>query len=219
MKKLLSVLTAAVIMMSGLTACSKEEESAETEYAGVLTKVRLGMPMSKIISLNSDTEMYYESDTEIWCVNTDTDLMEIKNLIPEENQFYYVEDSLITYKFKFDEGDQENYLTGYIEEVPCMLDRATAEKYYEDKKAAIAKKYNCSDESIQSSKTGTEGVDLNIDYVTGMTLSSFEIIFTMQTTYDIVDGVEDYFGTYYSIELKELKNKTAVPDTGSSSKK
>lgn len=218
MKKALSVITAAVMLMAGLTACSKEEEVEDT-YSGVLTKVRLGMPMNKIVALNSGTEMYYETDTEIWCVSTDTDLMEIRTLIPEDSQFFYTDDSLITYDFKYDEADQENYLTGYIEEIPCLIDRDTAMTYYNDKKAALMKKYGCSEETSASSITGTEGVDLNLDYVTGMTLSSFEIIFTMQLTYDIVDGVEDYYGTYYSIELKELKNKTAVPDAGTGDKK
>lgn len=210
MKKLIAALTAALISLTLLAACGKSEEAAEDTYTGVLTKVRLGMPMKKVISLNSATEMYYESDTEIWCVNPDTDLMEIRELIPADNQFYYAEDSLITYKFRFDESDGENYLEGYIEEVPCLIDRETAMKYYEDKKARLAAKYSVPAEAAISTITGTEDVDLNLDYVTTMTLSSFELVLTMQLTYDIVDGVEDYYGTYYSIELKELKNKTPV---------
>lgn len=210
MKKLIAALTAALISLTLLAACGKSEEAAEDTYTGVLTKVRLGMPMKKVISLNSATEMYYESDTEIWCVNPDTDLMEIRELIPADNQFYYAEDSLITYKFRFDESDSENYLEGYIEEVPCLLDRETAMKYYEDKKARLAAKYSVPSEAIFSTVTGTEDVDLNLDYVTIMSLSSFDLILTMQLTYDTVDGVEDYYGTYYSIELKELKNKFPV---------
>ncbi len=210
MKKILAAVMAAFMITASFAGCSKQEEIPEDTYNGVLTKVRLGMPMNKIISINSGTDLYYESDTEIWCVNPDTDLMEIRALIPAENQFYYAEDSLITYSFRFDETDQENYLNGYIEEVPCMLDRVTAEKYYEDKKARLMAKYSATEENVTSTITGTEDVDLNLDYTTTMTMSSFELIFTMQLTYDVVDGVEGYYGTYYSIEIKELANKTAV---------
>lgn len=202
---------AAMLAVLTLTACKKEEESAADDYKGVLTKVRLGMPMSKIIALNSDAgEMYYESDTELWCINTDTDLMEVSSLIPEGDQFYYTDDSLISYHFKFDESDQEYYLTGYIEEIPCKISRETAESYYESKKERLIAKYSADKETVTTTMVGTEGVDLNLEYTTVMTLSSFEVTFKMQLTYDTVDGAEDYYGTYFSIEVKELKNKTAV---------
>lgn len=214
MKKLLSAILIVLMTLTVFVGCNKEEsEGGETsEYTGVLTKLRLGMPMNKVLTLNSDVDMYYENDTEIWCVNTDTDLMELRDRIPAENQFYNVEDSLITYYFRFDETDQENYLKGYLEEVPCMVDRETAAKYYEDKKASLIAKYSVPEESVSSTITGTEDIDQTLDYITKMTLPSFEVKFTMQQTYDTVDGVEGYYGTYFSIELKELANKTPVED-------
>ena len=201
MKKITAMLLVILSALSIFCGCKKEEAPADT-YTGVLSKVRLGMPMKKIIALNSGSELYYDSDTEIWCVSTDTDLMEIKDRIPADSQFFYADDSLITYTFKYSDSDGENYLTAYMEEVPCKLDRKTAEEYYKYKKAALI--------AVVSTVTGTEGVDLTLDNVTVMTLSSFEVTLTMQLTYDTVDGVEDYFGTYYSVKIKELANKTAV---------
>ena len=217
MKKIFAAALAAVMVLSLFSACSKEEAPGET-YSGVLTKVRLGMPMNKIISLNSGREMYYESETQIWCVNPDTDLMEIRELIPEDKQFYYAEDSLITYNFKYDEGDDTNYLVSYMEEVPCMLDRATAETYYNDKITRLKAKYGAGDDAVHSTVTGVEGVDMTLINETVMTLPSFKLTFVMNLTYDTVDAVEDYYGTYYSIEVKSLENKTAVDVSGSSEK-
>ncbi|WP_432649151.1 hypothetical protein [Huintestinicola sp.] len=212
MKKITAMLLVILSALSLFCGCKKEEAPAD-DYTGVLSKVRLGMPMKKIIALNSGSELYYDSDTEIWCVSTDTDLMEIKDRIPADSQFFYADDSLITYTFKYSESDGENYLTAYMEEVPCKLDRKTAEEYYRYKKAALIAKYAPSEEAVVSTVTGTEGVDLTLDNVTVMTLSSFEVTLTMQLTYDTVDGVEDYFGTYYSVKVKELANKTAVEVT------
>lgn len=209
MRRITAFLLAALSVLTLFCACKKEETPVDT-YEGVLSKIRLGMPMKKIIALNSGTELYYDSDTEIWCVSTDTDLMELKNRIPADNQFFYADDSLITYTFKFNESDGENYLTAYMEEIPCKISRKTAEEYYDYKKSALISKYSPAAEAVVSTVTGTEGVDLTLDHVTVMTLSSFEVTLTMQLTYDTVDGVEDYFGTYYSIKIKELANKTAV---------
>ncbi len=209
MKKFTAMLIVILSALSLFCGCKKEETPVDN-YTGVLSKVRLGMPMKKIIALNSGSELYYDSDTEIWCVSTDTDLMEIEDRIPADSQFFYADDSLITYTFKYSESDGENYLTAYMEEIPCKLDRKTAEEYYKYKKAALISKYAPAEEAVVSTVTGTEGVDLTLDNVTVMTLSSFEVTLTMQLTYDTVDGVEDYFGTYYSVKIKELANKTAV---------
>lgn len=209
MKKITAMLLVILSALSIFCGCKKEEAPVD-DYAGVLSKVRLGMPMKKIIALNSGSELYYDSDTEIWCVSTDTDLMEIRDRIPADSQFFYADDSLITYTFKYSESDGENYLTAYMEEVPCKLDRKTAEEYYKYKKEALIAKYAPAEDAVVSTVTGTEGVDLTLDNVTVMTLSSFEVTLTMQQTYDTVDGVEDYFGTYYSVKIKELANKTAV---------
>ncbi len=210
MKRFTALILALLTAMTLLCACGKEEEAPVDNYTGVLSKVRLGMPMKKIIALNSASELYYDSDTEIWCVSTDTDLMELRDRIPADNQFFYADDSLITYTFKFNEADGENYLTAFLEEIPCKIDRKTAEDYYSFKKDALKAKYMPAEEAVISTVTGTEGVDLTLEHATVMTLSSFEVTLTMQLTYDTVDGVEDYYGTYYSIKVKELANKAAV---------
>ncbi|MDE6593909.1 MAG: hypothetical protein K2K57_12735 [Oscillospiraceae bacterium] len=212
-KKFISCLLA-MIMAMGLFAGCSDEEAAADEYAGVLTKVRLGMPMAKVIKLNSGVEMYYDSDTVLWCINPDTDLMELQSVIPADDGFYNVDESLITYNFRGQ--DEESYLTGYTEEITCMIDRETATKYYEDKKKRLMVKYGCKDESASSTITGTEDVDLTLDYQTKLTMSSFDLVLTMRLTYDTVNGVEGYYATYYSIDVNELRNKSAVPDSGSS---
>ncbi|MCM1523860.1 MAG: hypothetical protein NC120_05320 [Ruminococcus sp.] len=209
MKKFAAALLAAVMSLSVFTACSKEEEAAE-EYNGVLSKIRLGMPMSSVLNYNSGCEIYYESDTEVWCVNTDADLMEIRERIPEGDQFYYAEDALLTYRFRYDEADDKNYLEGYQEEVVCMMSRQDAMDYYDAKAERLKTKYSPGEDAVKSTVTGAEGVDLNLDYVTTMTMPTFEVIFTLELTYDTVNGVDDYYGTYYSIEVNELKNKTPV---------
>lgn len=212
MKKFAAALLAAVMSLSLFSACSKEEEVTE-EYTGVLTKIRLGMPMSSVLNYNSNCDIYYESDTEVWCVNTDADLMEIRDLIPEEDQFYYAEDALLTYRFRYDEGDDKNYLEGYQEEVVCLMARQDAMDYFDKKTERLKAKYTPDEGSVKQTVTGAEGVDLNLDYVTTMTMPTFEVIFTLELTYDTVNGVDDYYGTYYSIEVKELKNKTPVEVT------
>ena len=77
MKKILTIILALAMSLTCLTACGKDEETAvaENAYAGILTKVKLGMPLTKIVSLQPDSvELYYEDDTTIWCVNSDTEI-------------------------------------------------------------------------------------------------------------------------------------------------
>ena len=89
MKKFISLLLAVLMCALTFCACSKDKESdeaAESVYSGILTKLRLGMSMKKIISLqDSSIKLYNETDTEIWSINPDTDIMEIRNVIPADN--------------------------------------------------------------------------------------------------------------------------------------
>ena len=51
MKKILIVLIAVVMTLTCFAGCNKEEETVtETAYSGILTKVKLGMPLTKIIT-------------------------------------------------------------------------------------------------------------------------------------------------------------------------
>lgn len=211
LKRIAAAAAAAVMITAAFTGCGKKEETAETEetaYSGVLTKIRLGMPQNKVIALNNQKEMYYESDTELWCVNPDTDIMEVRSLVPADSQYYYCDDSIITYKFKYDSEDDEYVLNDYMEEVVCLLPKDTAMDYYNGKLEELSKKYNCGEYSIN--QTGTENVDMTLEYTTVMNLSSFSVTSSMTYTYQTVDGVDDYYCTHLSVDIKELANKTAV---------
>lgn len=215
MKKILAVILTLAMALCCFTACGKDEEAAapEESYAGILTKVKLGMPLTKIVSLQPDgVELYYEDDVTIWSVNTDTELMEIRNLIPAEDAYFYADDSIITYNFRTVKGDEEIYLDGYMSEVTCLLDRETATKYFESKTAELAKKHGA--EPV-GAMTGTEGMDMNLTYTQKYDCPSYNIVFTMVETYDTVNGVDGYYGTYFAIEIieKAVKTETEIGGT------
>lgn len=204
-----AVLSAAVMSAAVFTGCGKgDEEVVESTYSGVLTKIRLGMPQNKVIALNNQEEMYYESDTKLWCVNPDTDIMEVKALIPEDSQHFYCDDSLITYEFEYNEGEDEYYLDSYMEEVVCLIDKNVAKEYYDRKLLELSSKYGATE--YNTTQTGTDGVDMNLVYETVMSLSSFSVTTSMTYTYDTVDGKDDYYCTHLSIAVQELENKEAV---------
>ncbi len=212
MKKLLSVIIMLAMAVSCLAACGGDEEAAveAAAYSGILTKVKLGMPRTKIVSLQADgIELYYEDDTTIWSVNPDTDLMEIRGLIPAESAYFYADDSIITYNFKTVKGDDEIYLDGYMSEVSCLLDRETAEKYFETKTAELAQKHKA---SSVGTMTGTEGMDMELNYTQKFDCPSYTVVFRMTETFDTVEGVEGYYGTYFAVEIieKEVKSEIAI---------
>lgn len=214
MKKILTLILTLAMVLCCFTACGEDEEAApENVYAGILTKVKLGMPLTKIVSLQPDgVELYYEDDVTIWSVNTDTELMEIRNLIPAEDAYFYADDSIITYNFRTVKGDEEIYLDGYMSEVTCLLDRETATKYFESKTAELQKKHGA--EPV-GAMTGTEGMDMNLTYTQKYDCPSYNIVFTMVETYDTVNGVDGYYGTYFAIEIieKAVKTETEIGGT------
>ncbi|MBQ3162160.1 MAG: hypothetical protein IJC04_08550 [Oscillospiraceae bacterium] len=215
MKKILTLILTLAMAVTCLSACGKDEEAAvsESAYAGILTKVKLGMPLTKIISLQPDgVELYYEDDVTIWSVNTDTELMEIRDLVPAEDAYFYADDSIITYNFRTVKGDEEIYLNGYMSEVTCLLDRETATKYFESKTAELAKKHGV--EPI-GAMTGTEDIDMELTYTQKYDCPSYNIVFKMVETYDTVNGVDGYYGTYFAIEIieKAVKTETAIGGT------
>lgn len=206
-----------VLAVSCFAACNKEEggDTAEVSgYSGILTKVKLGMPLTKIITLNQadGVDLNYETDTVIWSQNPDTELMEIRELIPTESAYYYIDDSLITYTFETRKGDDEIYLTSYMAEAYGLLDRKTAKEYYEKKTAELAQKHGV--EAVQSVK-GTEDIDLEIDNISRFSCATYDLTFIMREKYDTVDGVDGYYGSYFSIEVKEKENKEEVAVQGS----
>ena len=215
MKKVLSIFLSVLMCVALFTACGSKDDTAEagsSTYSGILTKVKLGMPLTKIISLQPDgIDLYYQDDTTVWSINPDTDLMEIAALIPEDNAFYYADDSIITYYFKTVKGDEEIYLNSYSEEVHCLIDRTSAENYFNTKSEQLVKKHCINDgSSATASMTGTEGVDMTLVYTQNISTSSYTVDFSMTLTYDTVDGVEGYYGTMFEITLTEKAVKDSV---------
>ncbi|MDE6599089.1 MAG: hypothetical protein K2K34_03310, partial [Oscillospiraceae bacterium] len=192
------------------SACGKDEEAApENAYSGILTKVKLGMPMTKIVSLQPDNvTLNFETDTRLWSVNNDTELMELRDVVPADNPIYYVEDSLITYDFKTVKGDENIYLCGYTSEAYCCLDRQTSEDFFANKTEELEKRHNA--ESTGTLK-GTEDVDMELVYTEKLDCPSYTVTFTMKEKYDTVEGVDGYYGSYFSIEVKEKDVKSEVP--------
>ena len=214
LKKMCNIVIAVLMVFSifSMTACNKEEDAEMAEYAGILTKIRLGMPMTKIIGLqNNGTQLNYENDTTLWCVDADTDLMEITSLVPEGAMFQYVDDSFITYYFQTKKGETELFLNGYTEEVYCKLDREAGEKYFLDKTKALAKLHKT---DAVGSLTGTEDVDLELVTEMKYDCPSYNVVFKMVETYDTVEDVEGYYVTYYSIAITEKAVKVATSVQG-----
>ncbi|MDE6762075.1 MAG: hypothetical protein K2J73_00125 [Oscillospiraceae bacterium] len=218
MKKILSVLTAIIMTAVCFTSCSKDEAAApENTYAGILTKVKLGMPMTKIVSLQPDNvTLNFETDTRLWSVNTDTEIMELREVVPADNPVYYVEDSIITYDFKTVKGDENIYLCGYMSEAYCCLERQTARDFFDKKTAELAVKHGV---EAAGSQTGTKDIDMELVYTQKYDCPSYTVIFTMKEKYDTVEGVDGYYGSYFSIEVKEKEVKAETPITTESGDK
>ncbi len=219
MKKVLSVFIAVITCAVMFAGCSEEGAAVviNSYYNGILTKIKLGMPLTKIITLQPEgVELYYQDDVTIWSINPDTDLMEIKNLIPVDDMYYYADDSIITYYFNEVEGDEELYLRGYSQEVHCLLDRATAEEYFNNKTAELVSKYSATNGSAATgSMIGTEDIDMDLVYTQSISASSYDVDFSMTLTYDTVNGVEGYYATLFEIKLMEKAVKESVPlDSG-----
>ncbi|MCM1024734.1 MAG: hypothetical protein NC395_11865 [Prevotella sp.] len=210
MKKLISVLTAIVMTAACFTACGKDEaEVPENAYSGILTKVKLGMPMTKIVSLQPDgVTLNFETDTRLWSVNTDTELMELRDLVSADNPVYYVEDSIITYDFKTVKGDENIYLNGYISEAYCCLERETAESFFAAKTEELEKRHSA---EAAGTVRGTEDVDMELVYTEKLDCPSYTVIFTMTEKYDTVEGVDGYYGSYFSVEVREKEVKAETP--------
>ena len=215
MKKVISLLLTALMCLTLFTACKKDEEAAgeAIPYTGILTRVKLGMPLTKIVSLQPEgTELYYEDDVTIWSMNDDTDLLlDTQAIVPAEDQFYYTGNSIITYNFRTVKGDEEIYLNAYTEEVHCLLDRTAAENYFNTKTEQLVGKH-CTGEgsAVTGSMTGTEGIDMNLVYSQNISTSSYDLVFAMTLTYENVNNVEGYYATKFDITIKEKDVKTPV---------
>ncbi len=216
MKRFFSIILTIIIAVTAFSSCNKEESSVElTEYTGILSKVKLGMSLSKVQMLQDTTaKLYWEDDLTLWNVNSDTELYsDVLALIPSDNQHYFADDSLITYNFKTVPGETEKYLKGYSQEVHCLLDRATAEKYFTEKTALLAAEH-CKDEAAVSTGTilGTEDIDLDVVYLEVVSAPSYDLKFSMTLTYDEVLDVEDYYASKFEIEIIEKDSVVPIPN-------
>lgn len=209
MKKIISIALSVILVMFCFAGCSKEdgEPAAESAYNGILTKIKLGMPVSKILSLQPDNvEVNYESDTVLWSMNSDIDLMEINDLITD-TAYNYIDNPIITYTFLNRKGSPEMTLKSYMSEVHGVLDREIAEKYFETKTEELKLKHGA--EPIHSI-VGTEGVDFTVSHKQKFSCTSYDLTFTMELKYDTVNGVEGYYGSFFSIEVMEKEIKAEV---------
>ena len=217
-RKFFSAILAAVLALACFTACGdKEGTVSENAYTGILTRVKLGMPLTKIVTLQPDgVELYYETDTQIWSINNDTELREIASLIPENSEYYYADDSIITYNFRTVKGDDEIYLNGYMQEIGCLIDRETAENYFAAKTLELENKHG----EHTGTVTGIEDIDMDLIYKETFDCPSYTVVFSMTETYDTVDSVEGYYGTHFAIEIteKEVKEEIVNNVEGSESK-
>ncbi|MDE5859197.1 MAG: hypothetical protein K2H23_02220, partial [Oscillospiraceae bacterium] len=207
----IAVAVSVILAVCCFAGCSKDEgesaDAAESAYNGILTKIKLGMPVSKILALQPDNvDVNYESDTVLWSVNSDIDLMEINDLI-EDDAYNYMDNPIITYTFKTNKGDVEMTLKSYMSEIHGVLDREVAEKYFKDKTEELQKKHSA--EPVES-VTGTENVDYTVVHKQKFNCPSYDLTFTMELEYGTVNGVEGYHGSMFSIEVVEKEIKTEV---------
>ncbi len=201
-------LTFALLVLAA--GCNEDtpEVVSDTSYNGIFTRVKLGMPLTRIVSMQREgIQLYYENDLEIWAVDDDIDLMEVKSLISEGHQFYYVENPIMTYKFREVSGDPEVYLNSYSQEVHCIIDRETGNKYYNDKAVMLRDLHKATG---VDSQLGTEGIDMTLERTMKYDLPSYNVVFTMIETFMTVEDTEDYYVTDYSIEIIEKAVKDPV---------
>lgn len=203
MNKVLSVIFS-LMFLTLLCGCAKE--NVTDDYDGILYKLRLEMPLEKVTALNS-TDLYQEGDC-VWTVSNDTHLARLKDRIPSENLYYYTDDSLISFYFRESEDNPEELvLRAFSEELYCKTDRKTGRKFYDDLIQVYANKYGAIENSYKTYCTGVDGIDAELHYNTCMTFLTYEITIDMIETYDTVNDIDDYYTSYFRIELKEKSEK------------
>ncbi len=216
MSRFLSLILAVILALFTTTACSSEPDAIlpTEEYTGILTKVKLGMPKAKVLSLQDvASQLYYEDDTTIWTVNPDTDIMQLRQIIPTDNQHYYADDSIITYFFKTVSGDSEIYLEAYSQETKCLLDKTLATQFFNEKIAALeAQHFNDETKKAAKSVLGTEDIDYNVVHSAIISAPSYELEFNMTLSYEDVLGVEDYYATKFEIIITEKDKIEPQPE-------
>jgi hypothetical protein len=193
-----------------MTACNKDEAPEIPPYAGILTKVRLGMPESRVISLQPEsTELFYQTGNDyiMWSVNPDTEIQRLRDLLPPDDLYYYTDDSIITYYLKDNEDKTEKVLDGYMQEVYCIVPRNIAVDFYNAQVKYLAEKYGV---ESKGTRRGTEDVDLELNFKEVYDCPSSTVTFEATFTSDTVNGVNDYYGTHFAITLMGKETQTEI---------
>jgi len=220
LKKYIFSLISLIICITA-SSCSKEGDAPTdlTDVPGILTQVRLGMSPEQILKLqenqnlrrNENVILYYDSDTVLWCVSTDTELMELNGLIDADNMFYHVDDSIITYYFSESSADKSKLsLSSFSQEVYCLIDYDTANKYFSDKVKQLELKHGG---SAVTTLIGTKDIDSVLTQKAEISCNSYTVDVEMSHEYDTVDGVSDYYGKYFIITITEKVVKDPVSVT------
>jgi hypothetical protein len=199
-----------VLMILAVTACG-EAETEIPPYEGILTKVRLGMPESKVVALQpEDAELYYQTGNDyiMWSVNPDTEIQSLRDYLPADDLYYYCDDSIITYYLKDNEEKTGKVLSGYMQEVYCVVPRDIAVNFYNAQVKYLTEKYGI---EPSGSGTGIEDIDLELNYKEVLVGSSFTVTFTATFTSETVNGVNDYYGTHFSLSLTGNDTLAEVP--------
>jgi hypothetical protein len=209
-KKRIFAIALSILMILTVTACG-ETETVIPPYEGILTKVRLGMSESKVVALQpEEAELYYQTGNDyiMWTVNPDTEIQSLRDYIPADDMYYYCDDSIITYYLKDNADKTEKVLSGYMQEVYCVIPRDIAVNFYNAQVKYLTEKYG-----IESSGTGTgiEGVDLELHFKEVMVASSFTVTFEATFTSETVNGVNDYYGTHFSLSLIGNDSLAEIP--------
>jgi hypothetical protein len=216
MKKTAAALLCAAFLAVSFTACNDDggespdsTASAVAEYAGILTKIRLGMTETKVISMLPDSvPLYYQDDFEMWSIDPDTNMQTIRTYLPEGDLKYYADDSIITYFFKNQNGNPDKILTGYMEEVHGVFPQDVSIKFYNDTAERLKTEYGVTPVGTQ---TGTEGIDSEIQLKQVYDCPSVTVTFYCTYSWQNVNGVDDYYGSYFAVKLMGKTIKEEIP--------
>jgi predicted small secreted protein len=200
-------------------ACDKAEgegtdpEATETTvpaYIGILSKLRIGMTESKILSMLADNvPAYYQNDFEMWTVDPDTNMQRIRDYIPADALSYFADDSIITYYFKNQNGNPEKILTGFMEEVYGVFPQDVSIDFYNDTIKRLTEEYGVEPTGTQ---TGEQGIDEELVLKQVFDCPSATITFICTYKWQTVNEIEDYYGYSFSVKLmgKAIKEEVAL---------
>jgi hypothetical protein len=185
-------------------------ETITTAYSGILSKVRIGMTESKILSMIADgVPVYYQDDYEMWTVDPDTNVQKIRDYIPKDNLVYFADDSIITYYLKDQQGNPDKILTGFMEEVYGVFPQEESVDFYNDTIDRLTEEFGVEPTGTMS---GTQGIDEEILLKQVYDCPSATVTFYCTYRWQTVNEIEDYYGYYFAVKLmgKTIKEEVAL---------